>query len=406
MARLTANNVNFNNKRVLIRVDFNVPLDASGNISNDFRIVSSLPTIKKVLSDGGSVICMSHLGRPKGEGYEASFSLKPVQKQLSKLLDVPVQFAPDCVGSAAKELAAALKPGQVLLLENLRFYKEEKKNDPDFAAALASLGDTYINDAFGTSHRAHASTVGVTRHFDQVVSGLLLEKELIYLKDKLEDPIRPYTAILGGAKISGKIDTIRHLLDKVDNLIVGGGMIFTFYKAMGYEIGKSLLEEDKIDLAKEILEAVKTSKVRFMLPVDVVMAEAFDNDALSMIVDVDEIPCNQIGLDIGPRTVKQFSEIITSSKTVLWNGPMGVFEMSNFAKGTEAICAAAAEASENGTITLVGGGDSAAAVKKFGFADKISHVSTGGGASLELISGLTLPAVAEISEKPCCSCGK
>ncbi|MBN2780755.1 MAG: phosphoglycerate kinase [Candidatus Marinimicrobia bacterium] len=406
MARLTVKDVNYKNMRVLIRVDFNVPIDAEGKITNDFRIVSSLPTINKILEDGGSVICMSHLGRPKGEGYEAEFSLKPVQERLSRLLGIPVAFAPDCVGDEAKALAAALKPGEVLLLENLRFYKQEKKNDPAFSATLASFGDAYVNDAFGTSHRAHASTVGVAQHFDCVTSGLLLEKELIYLKDKLDDPVRPYTAILGGAKISGKIDTIRHLMDKVDNLIVGGGMIFTFYKAMGYEIGKSLVEDDRIELAKEILEAVKTSRVNFMLPVDVVAAGAFENDALSTIVDVDQIPADQIGLDIGPRTVKQFAEVIRSSKTVLWNGPMGVFEMPNFAKGTEAVCAAVADATEHGAVTLVGGGDSVAAVKKLGFSDKISHVSTGGGASLELISGLTLPAVAEISEKSCgCGCG-
>ncbi len=403
MSRLTVNDVNFSNKRVLIRVDFNVPVDANGNITNDFRIVSSLPTIKKILADGGSVICMSHLGRPKGEGYEATFSLKPVQQRLGELLGVDVKFATDCIGNDAVELSGALKPGEILLLENLRFYKQEKKNEPEFSAKIASLGDAYVNDAFGTSHRAHASTVGVAKHFDSVVSGLLLEKELIYLKDKLEDPIRPYTAILGGAKISGKIDTIRHLMNKVDNLIVGGGMIFTFYKAMGYEIGKSLLEEDKVELAKEILETVKNSKVNFLLPVDVVTAGEFNNDALSTIVDVNEIPADQIGLDIGPRTVKQFSEVIANSKTVLWNGPMGVFEMPSFAKGTEAVCAAVAGATDKGTISLVGGGDSAAAVKKLGFSERISHVSTGGGASLELISGLTLPAVAEISEKPCCA---
>jgi phosphoglycerate kinase len=402
MARLTVNDVNYSNKRVLIRVDFNVPVDADGNITNDFRIVSSLPTIKKVLADGGSVIAMSHLGRPKGEGYEAAFSLKPVQKRLGELLGLDVKFATDCVGDDAAELSASLKPGEVLLLENLRFYKQEKKNDPEFAAKIASYGDAYVNDAFGTSHRAHASTVGVAKHFKAPASGLLLEKELIYLKDKLEDPVRPYTAILGGAKISGKIDTIRHLMDKVDNLIVGGGMIFTFYKAMGYEIGKSLLEEDKIDLAKEILEAAKESKVNFVLPVDVVTAGEFDNDAISTIVDVDAVPADQIGLDIGPRTIKQFSEIIANSKTILWNGPMGVFEMPNFAKGTEAVCAAVADATDKGAVSLVGGGDSAAAVKKLGFSDRISHVSTGGGASLELISGITLPAVAEIAKKPCC----
>jgi phosphoglycerate kinase len=406
MARVTVNDINYNNKRVLIRVDFNVPVDAEGKITNDFRIVSSLPTIQKVLNDGGSVICMSHLGRPKGEGYETAFSLKPVQERLSELLNTPVLFAPDCTGEEAKKLAAELKPGQILLLENLRFYKQEKKNDPEFAATLASLGDAYINDAFGTSHRAHASTVGAAQHFDCVASGLLLEKELIYLKDKLEDPVRPYTAILGGAKISGKIDTIRHLIEKVDNLIVGGGMIFTFYKAMGYEIGKSLVEEDKIDLAKEILEAVKSSKVKFLLPTDVVVAGAFDNEAASQIVAVENIPADQIGLDIGPESVKLFSAVIAESKTVLWNGPMGVFEMSNFAKGTEALCGAVADATGKGAITLVGGGDSVAAVKKLGYSDKISHVSTGGGASLELISGLTLPAVVEISEKSCCCCCK
>ncbi len=400
MSRLTVNDVNFKNKRVLIRVDFNVPVDDDGRISNDFRIVSSLPSIKKVLSDGGSVICMSHLGRPKGEGYEAKFSLKPVQQRLSELLKTPVKFAPDCIGNAAKDLAAELKPGEVLLLENLRFYKEEKKNDPEFSRKLASLADAYVNDAFGTSHRAHASTVGVAKHFDDVVSGLLLEKELIYLKDKLEDPERPYTAILGGAKISGKIDTIRHLMDKVDNLLIGGGMIFTFYKAMGYGIGNSLLEKDKVDLAKELLKEAENSKSRVVLPPDIVTAKAFENDALSTIVDANEIPDGQFGMDIGPRTVKKFHEIILSSKTLLWNGPMGVFEMPNFARGTEKICAAVADATEKGAISLVGGGDSAAAVKKLGFSDKISHVSTGGGASLELISGFTLPAVAEISEKP------
>ncbi len=404
MSRLTVNDVNFSNQRVLIRVDFNVPVDANGNITNDFRIVSSLPTIKKVLNDGGSVIAMSHLGRPKGEGYEEAFSLKPVQKRLGELLDIDVKFAPDCVGDEAAEMAATLKPGEVLLLENLRFYKAEKKNHDDFAAKIASFGDAYVNDAFGTSHRAHASTVGVAKHFEKPVSGLLLEKELVYLKDKLEDPVRPYTAILGGAKISGKIDTIRHLMDKVDNLIVGGGMIFTFYKAMGYEIGNSLLEEDKVELAKEILEAVKESKVNFLLPVDVVCAGEFKNEALSTIVDVDAMPNDQIGLDIGPRTVKLFSDVIANSKTVLWNGPMGVFEMPNFAKGTEAVCSAVADATDKGAISLVGGGDSAAAVKKLGFSDRISHVSTGGGASLELISGLTLPAVAEIAEKCCPNC--
>jgi len=398
MARLTVNDVNFKDQKVLVRVDFNVPVNDAGEITNDYRIVSSLPTLQKILKDGGSVICMSHLGRPKGEA-DPAFSLKPVQKRLSELLDREVKFAEDCVGEEAEKLAASLKPGDVLLLENLRFHKEEKKNDPEFAKKLASYADMYVNDAFGTSHRAHASTVGVTEYFDKVVCGLLLEKELVYLKDKVEDPARPYTAILGGAKISGKIDTIQHLLKKVDHLLVGGGMIFTFYKAMGYEIGNSLVEEDKVDLAKEILEEVKSSGVNFHLPVDVVAADAFENDAPAVTVSADQIPAGKLGLDIGPETVNLFSDIISKSKTVLWNGPMGVFEMPKFAKGTEAIAKALAEATDKGTISLVGGGDSVAAVNKLGYSDKISHVSTGGGASLELISGLELPAVAKISEK-------
>lgn len=398
MARLTVNDVNFKDQKVLIRVDFNVPVNDDGEITNDYRIVSSLPSIQKVLKDGGSVICMSHLGRPKG-AYDPAFSLKPVQKRLSVLLKRNVKFAEDCVGDQAVKLAAELKPGEVLLLENLRFHNEEKKNNPEFSKKLAGYADMYVNDAFGTSHRAHASTVGVTEYFPQVICGLLLEKELIYLKDKVEYPVRPYTAILGGAKISGKIDTIQHLLKKVDNLLVGGGMIFTFYKAMGYEIGKSLVEEDKIDLAKEILESVKSSGVNFKLPVDVVAADAFENDSPAVTVSADKIPADKLGLDIGPETVKDFSNIINNSKTVLWNGPMGVFEMPNFAKGTEAIAKALADATDKGAVSLVGGGDSVAAVNKLGFADKMSHVSTGGGASLELISGLELPAVTKISEK-------
>ncbi|MDD5582431.1 MAG: phosphoglycerate kinase [Candidatus Marinimicrobia bacterium] len=398
MARLTVNDVNFKNKKVLIRVDFNVPVNEAGEITNDYRIVSSLPTIKKILNDGGAVICMSHLGRPKGT-YDPAFSLKPVQKRLSELLNREVKFASDCIGEEAEKLASKLKPGEVLLLENLRFHVEETKNDPEFSKKLASYADMYVNDAFGTSHRAHASTVGVTEYFPQVIAGLLLEKELVFLKDKVENPIRPFTAILGGAKISGKIDTIQHLLKKVDTLLVGGGMIFTFYKAMGYEIGKSLVEEDKIDLAKEILESVKSLKVKFLLPEDVVVADAFKNDAPAISVPADKIPADKIGLDIGPKTIKIFSTLIKGSQTILWNGPMGVFEMPNFAKGTEAIAKAMSEATNKGAITIVGGGDSVAAVNNLGFGNKMSHVSTGGGAALELISGIELPAVARISEK-------
>ena len=398
MSRLTVKDINFKNKKVLIRVDFNVPI-SNGKITNDFRIVSSLPTIKKVLKDGGSVICMSHLGRPKGE-VKPDFSLKPVQKRLGELLELDVKFADDCVGEKAKKLASELKNGEVLLLENLRFHKEEKKNDVTFSKALSELADMYVNDAFGTSHRAHASNIGVTKYFDKVISGLLLEKELTYLKDKIESPQRPYTAILGGAKISGKIDTINHLFEKVDNLVNGGGIIFTFFKAMGYEIGNSLVEEDKIGLAKEILEKAKNNnKVKFYLPKDVVVADEFKNDTNFETVSIENIPKGKIGLDIGEKSIQQFSEVIKSSKTVLWNGPMGVFEMENFARGTEKIADALAKSTELGAISIVGGGDSAAAVKKLGYYDKISHVSTGGGASLELISGIELPAVAEISQK-------
>lgn len=398
MARMTIDDVSFKGKRALIRVDFNVPLDENLNITNDYRIVSSLPTIKKILADGGSVICMSHLGRPKGEA-KPEFSLKPVAKRLGELLETNVKFAPDCIGDEAKAMAKELKPGDVMVLENLRYYKQEEKNDTDFAKSLASLGDIYVDDAFGTSHRAHASTVGAAEYFDTVLSGYLMEKELIYLKDKMENPERPYTAILGGAKISGKIDTINFLMGKVDNLIIGGGMAYTFYKAMGYEIGTSLLEEDKIDLAKELLEKAEKSAVNFMLPSDVVVAPEFNNDSPQTVVAVDAMPADQMGLDIGPATIEKFAAVVKASKTVLWNGPMGVFEFDNFAKGTDAIAKVLAEATAEGATSVVGGGDSVAAVKKLGFSKKLSHVSTGGGASLELISGLTLPGVAVITEK-------
>ncbi|MEA1987246.1 MAG: phosphoglycerate kinase, partial [Candidatus Marinimicrobia bacterium] len=315
MSRLTVNDINFKNKKTLIRVDFNVPVD-NGKITNDFRIVSSLPTIKKILNDGGSVICMSHLGRPKGE-VKLDFSLKPVQERLSELLKLDVKFATDCIGEDTEKIANELKNGEVLLLENLRFHKEEKKNEPAFAKKLAQLANAYVNDAFGTAHRAHASNIGVAKHFDKVISGLLLEKELTYLKDKIENPKRPYTAILGGAKISGKIDTINHLFDNVDNLIVGGGMVFTFFKAMGYEIGNSLVEEDKIEVAKSVIEKAKNSNVNFYLPTDVVVADEFKNDTNYKTVSVENIPKEKIGLDIGSESIQKFSEVIYSSKTIL-----------------------------------------------------------------------------------------
>jgi phosphoglycerate kinase len=396
MRRMTIDDVNFKGLKALMRVDFNVPLNENGEITNDYRIVSTLPSIKKILNDGGSVICMSHLGRPKGQ-VKPEFSLKPVQKRLAELLGVTVHFAPDCIGEEAVSLSKALQPGEILLLENLRFYKEEEKNGAEFSEKLAALGDVYVNDAFGTSHRAHASTVGVTEYFEQIISGYLLEKELIYLKDKMEEPERPYTAILGGAKISGKIDTINFLMGKVNTLIIGGGMAYTFYKAMGREIGTSLLEEDKIELAAEILEKAKAANVNLLLPIDNVVAPEFKNESPATVVAADGIPADQMGLDIGPKTVKLFGDVILESKTILWNGPMGVFEFDNFATGTNAIAKLLADATEKGAVTVVGGGDSVAAVKKGGYNKKMSHVSTGGGASLELLSGLTLPAVAKIT---------
>ncbi|HDR04398.1 MAG TPA: phosphoglycerate kinase [Candidatus Marinimicrobia bacterium] len=396
MRRMTIDDLNFSGRKALMRVDFNVPLNEHGEISNDYRIVSTLPSIKKILNDGGSVICMSHLGRPKGE-QKPEFSLKPVQSRLAELLGVKVHFAPDCIGEEAIKLSKALQPGEILLLENLRFYKEEEKNGADFSKKLATLGDVYVNDAFGTSHRAHASTVGVTEYFDQIISGYLLEKELIYLKDKMEAPERPYSAILGGAKISGKIDTINFMIGKVDNLIIGGGMAYTFYKAMGREIGSSLLEEDKIELAAEIIEKAKAANVNLLLPVDNIVAPEFKNESPATVVSADGIPAEQMGLDIGPATIALFGKIILNSKTILWNGPMGVFEFENFAGGTNAVAKLLAEATASGAVTVVGGGDSVAAVKKGGFNKKMSHVSTGGGASLELLSGLTLPAVAKIT---------
>lgn len=398
MSKLFIEDLDLQGKKVLVRVDFNVPLDDNQNITDDIRITSALPTIKKIISDGGSAILMSHLGRPKGE-VNLKFSLKPAAIRLGKLLGQEVKFADDCIGDSVAALVNELKSGEVLLLENLRFHAEETKNDPDFAKKLAEFGEVYVNDAFGSAHRAHASTEGVTKYFDQCASGYLLKKELDYLGNAIANPKRPFTAILGGAKISGKIDVIQELLGKVDNLIVGGGMGYTFYKAQGFEIGTSLLEEDKIELAKEILEKAKSSGVNFMLPEDIVVAPEFDNCSLSDIVPVDGIPADKMGLDIGPKTIEKFKEIIVNSKTVVWNGPMGVFEFENFAHGTNAIAEALVDATEKGAITIIGGGDSAAAIKKAGLDDKVSHVSTGGGASLEFLEGKVLPGVAALTEK-------
>ncbi len=398
MDKLFIEDLNLKGKKVLIRVDFNVPLNENLEITDDIRITSALPTIKKVLADGGSAVLMSHLGRPKGE-FNPKFSLKPVAKRLSELLNKEVKFANDSIGNEVKELVESMQEGDVVLLENLRFHPEEKKNDPEFAKKLAEYGDIYINDAFGTAHRAHASTEGVTKYFDKCAAGYLMKKELDYLGKAIANPVRPFTAILGGAKISGKIDVIKQLMNKVDNLIIGGGMAYTFYKAEGKEIGKSLLEEDKIELAREILNKVKNSSVNFTLPVDVRVASEFSNDSPSDVVPTDQIPADKMGLDIGTKTIELFKDIIVKSKTVVWNGPMGVFEFENFAKGTNAIAEALVEATENGAITIVGGGDSAAAIKKAGLADKVSHVSTGGGASLEFLEGKVLPGVAALTDK-------
>ncbi len=378
-------------KRVLVRVDFNVPMskDDTPRITDDKRIVESLPTITKVIAGGGKLILMSHMGRPKGE-KNLKYSLRPVAMHLSELLDKPVLFADDCIGDSTEAIVNDLQDGDILLLENLRFYNEEEKNNPEFAQKLASYGDIYINDAFGTAHRAHASTEGVTHYIKTCAAGYLMQKELEYLSKAVASPEHPYVAILGGSKISGKIDVIKNLLGKADKILVGGGMIFTFYKAMGYEIGNSLLEEDKIDLAKELIAEAGN---KLILPVDVVTADKFENDAAFTTVDSDKIPAGKIGMDIGAKTISLFKDEILKAKTVVWNGPMGVFEMDNFAKGTFEVAQALAEATKKGAITVIGGGDSAAAIAKAGHENEVSHVSTGGGASLEFLEGKTLPGV-------------
>lgn len=392
MKKKSIDQIELKGKRVLVRVDFNVPLDENLNITDDIRITSSLPTINKIVKEGGKAILMSHLGRPKG-APNAKYSLNPTAKRLSELLGKEVKIAPDCIGDDVKAMVNEMKDGDVLILENLRFHAEEEKNNPDFAKRLAELGDVYVNDAFGSAHRAHASTEGVTKYLSTAVSGYLMQKELDYLGNALTEPVRPYCAVLGGAKISGKIDVIQNLFSKVDTLIIGGGMAYTFYKAMGYEIGKSLLEEEKVELAKEILEKGKSSGINFLLPVDVVIAPEFANDSPSEVVDIKSIPTDKMGLDIGPKTVELFRNEVLKSKTIVWNGPMGVFEFDNFAKGTNAIAEALVEATKNGATTVIGGGDSAAAIKKAGLDDQVSHVSTGGGASLEFLEGKVLPGV-------------
>lgn len=381
-------------KKVLVRVDFNVPIDENGSITDDRRIREALPTIKYLKEHNAKVILMSHLGRPKGK-FNMKYSLKPVAEKLSERLRSDVKLAKDVIGDEVQAEAESLKEGDVMLLENVRFYEEEEKNDREFSKKLASLGDIYVNDAFGTAHRAHASTAGVAEFLPSAI-GFLIKKEIDIMGKALTRPERPFIAILGGAKVSDKIGVIENLLDKVDALLIGGGMAYTFYKAKGYEIGKSILEADKVELAKGILEKAEAKHVRLLLPTDVVVAAEFNNDSPKKTVPVDMIPEDQMGMDIGENTREVFSDIIKSAKTVVWNGPVGVFEMPNFAKGTFELAKAMSEC--KGT-TIVGGGDSAAAIEQLGFADKITHISTGGGASLEFLEGKVLPGIAAIENK-------
>lgn len=388
----TINDINFKGKRALIRVDFNVPLDKSFNVTDDNRIRATIPTLKKILDGGGSVILMSHLGRPK-EGPEEKYSLKHTIKTTEQLLGRPVQFANDCIGEEAKTKAAALKPGEVLLLENLRFYKEEEKGDVAFAEKLSKLGDIYVNDAFGTAHRAHASTTIVAQFFKEKAAGYVMAAEVDNAKKVMENATKPFVAIMGGAKISDKILIIEKLLDKVDHLIIGGGMSYTFFKALGGSVGKSLVEEDKLDLAKELIQKAKAKGVELHLPIDSVIADKFDANANTDVAMNTSIKDGWMGLDIGPQAVDVFSKVIENSKTVLWNGPMGVFEMEKFANGTKKVAEAVVRATSKGAFSLIGGGDSAAAVAQLGFSEQVSYVSTGGGALLEYFEGKTLPGV-------------
>lgn len=394
----TIDQISFNGKRALVRVDFNVPLDDDFNITDDNRMTAALPTIKKILKDGGAVILMSHLGRPK-DGPTDKYSLKHVVKHLSDLLGQQVDFADDCIGEQAAEKAKALDKGEVLLLDNLRFYKEEEKGDKDFAEKLSKLGDIYVNDAFGTAHRAHASTAVIAQFFpDAKFFGYLMAAELTNAEKILNDAPKPFTAIMGGSKVSDKIELIEKLLDKVDNLIIGGGMAYTFAKADGGSIGTSLVEADKLDLATSLVKKAKEKGVNLLLPVDNVIADKFAPDANTDVAKTGQIPDNWMGLDIGPETVKIFSKVVEESKTILWNGPMGVFEMEKFLVGTKAIAEAVAKATDNGAFSLIGGGDSAAAVAKFDMVDDVSYVSTGGGALLEYMEGKELPGVKAINE--------
>jgi phosphoglycerate kinase len=398
MAKLTVDDIDVEGKRVLMRVDFNVPLE-DGRVANDKRIKAACPTIKHIIANGGKLILMSHLGRPKGKKIP-EMSLKPCIDVLKKLIGKDISFIDDCVGEKVLSAAENLNNGDILLMENLRYYKEETDNEKEFARKLSRIGDVYVNDAFGSAHRAHASTEGVTHFIDQCASGYLLMKEIDYLGNVMEKPEKPFVAVLGGAKISGKIDVISNLLPRVDKLIIGGGMAYTFFKAKGLEIGKSLLEEDRVELAKKLLNDAGD---KIVLPVDCVISDFFDFDTRKVgelkEVDVNTIPPGWLGLDIGEKTIEQFRAVLKNAKTVVWNGPMGVFEIQDTSKGTYAIANVLAEATENGAVTIIGGGDSASAVKKAGVSNKISHVSTGGGASLEFLEGKILPGIAALTDK-------
>lgn len=406
LGSLLSSGFDLNGKRVLVRADFNVPLDPQGNITDDTRIRASLPTIQALTQAGAKVILTSHLGRPVKKDKETGAvkvaregnSLAPVATRLSQLLGQPVAFAPDCIGPEAEAVVNRLENGQVALLENVRFYPEEEDNDPEFARKLASLADLFVNDAFGSAHRAHASTAGVTAYLQPAVAGYLVERELQFLSGAIEDPRRPLAAIIGGSKVSTKIGVIERLLEKVDKLLLGGGMIFTFYQAQGIQTGKSLVETDKLDLARSLMEKAKERGVELLLPVDVVVADRFDKDAQAQTVSIHAIPEDWMGLDIGPESIKAFQAALQGCQTVVWNGPMGVFEFDRFALGTEAIARTLADLTQAGATTIIGGGDSVAAVEKVGLADKMTHISTGGGASLELLEGKVLPGIAALTE--------
>ena len=397
MNKKTIKDIDVKGKKVFVRVDFNVPMDENQNITNDTRIRATLPTINYLLDNGAAVILACHVGRPT-EAKEPKFSTKPIQARLAELLGKEVKWAPDCVGPEAEKAASSLKAGEVLLLENLRYHKEEKKNDPAFAKQLASLADVAVDDAFGVSHRAHASNAGITQYLE-TVAGFLMEKEIQFIGHTLEAPQRPFVAIIGGAKVSDKIGVISNMIDKVDTIIIGGGMAHTFDAAKGLPVGNSLCEKDKFELALELLKKAETKGVKVVLPADVVVADKFAADANNKVVDVDKVEDGWEALDSGPKTSALYTEALQGAKTVIWNGPMGVFEFDAFAKGTEAVAKAVAKATEEGAVSIVGGGDSIAALKKTGLSDKISHISTGGGATLEFLEGKVLPGIAAIADK-------